>query len=294
MASRCRAGPPTTSRLPASRPAARVAYQRVLHQLVRRELRLLGELAGLGARGRGGAHRDPHPARRADRPRAAAPPRRRARGRLAGAAAGGPGATGEVARRGRRLDAPLRRGSTTCCATSRPPRGSGRSPGPRRPATPSPAPAAPWPTPSTRRPPSRSRRCCRCSSAHLADRRLDGHRPSVALPAQPARAAARARAGARGLLRRRPGPPARAGCRGRPAPAWRLHGRADLPGRRRPAARRAARRLTTLSTGRCRTRGSACARPTSRRLQFSHTHVVRSFVVVLMAAPKVFGEHVGR
>ncbi len=195
-----------------------VAYQRVLHQLVRRELRLLADLAGWApsdeaertltlARhaeliGRVLLHhhaveRDAVwpallravPADRTDEIRAA----RRRRGRRL------------------RADRPhaARRGDRRPPVAGRPARAS--------PATPSRGRAAPWPTPSTRRPPRRSARCCRCSVEHLRGGRLGGDRRLVALPAVGARAVAGAGPGARGLLRRPTGPDCWRGSPGRRA-----------------------------------------------------------------------------
>ena len=102
---------------------------------------------------------DADPARRPDRPRPAAPPRRRARGRLAGAAPRRRPATrtAEVRRRARRLDRPLRpdRPHAARRLDRRPPVAGGRHRAAR--GTPSPWPASTSPTPSTPRPPRRRR-----------------------------------------------------------------------------------------------------------------------------------------
>ena len=169
--------------------------------------------------GEAGAHRDADPARRPDRPRPAAPPRGRARRRLAGPAPRG----------ARRPDAPpsaprsttgpaAAPGSTTCCATSRPPPASGRSTGTA---------------------PARDAFALACLdladavdaqtaeeeavllpllAEHLSAGDWAVDRPVVALPALRPRAAARARPGARGLLRRRPRPAAQR--RSRPRRGW--------------------------------------------------------------------------
>ena len=118
-----------------------------------------------------------------------------------------------------------------------------------------------------RRRPDRRRGAHAAPAARRAPRRrgLGGDRRVGALPALGPRAAVRARPGARGLLRRRPRPPAR-----RPAPVGPLGlaavRRPALPRRRRPPARRPARGADRrVSSGTSRTPRSACAAAPSRR-----------------------------
>ena len=231
---------------PDRQPCRAVAYQRVLHQLVRRELRLLAELAAWAPADEAERTADADPARRPARPGAAAPPRGGAAtpcGRRC-CARSRPDAAAEVRARRRRLDrrcaridhmlrdvsTAARQWAVAGTAAARDAFAAGL------PST--------WPTPSTPRPPTRSARCCPSLDAHLRDRRLGRHRPRRRTAGSPAASSCWCSA----WRSRTPAPPTApacsAACRARPAWPGGLSGAPDLPGGRRPAAGRAAGRLS--------------------------------------------------